>query len=157
MSSTVSPTSDQRPDPESVRLAMDEAWREHQHARDQTWTALKLTIALVAGFVAIEVRFHNHLATAFGAVLVIAEAYSGLCIAKHHRAYQRLKFRHILNCEEWLGLHRSDLICDVTEPAPITWLDTFRGSKQNSVLFIMRMQMGLIVFALIFVVGSFFL
>jgi hypothetical protein len=156
MNSTAT-SSEKTPDPESVRIAMDEAWREHQHARDQTWTALKLTIVLVAGFVAIEVRFHNHLATTLGAALVIAEAYSGICIAMHHRAYQIIKFRHILHCEEWLGLHRSDLIDDVTEPAPIEWRDAFRRSKQNSVLFIMRMHMGLIVFALIFAVGSFFL
>lgn len=66
----------------------------------------------------------------------------------------RVKFKHIMNCEEWLGLRRDDLIGDVTSPDEISWLDMFRVTKSNSVLFIMRMQLALIAFAILFAGAS---
>lgn len=30
------------PKNESVRIAMDQAWRDHHHARNQTWRALQM-------------------------------------------------------------------------------------------------------------------
>lgn len=142
------------PESESVRAAMDEAWREHQHARDQTWRGLQMMIALVAGLVAVEVQFHNAAATVAVAALVTAQSIAGLLIAKHHRAYQRRKFTHIMNCEEWLGLRRDDLISEIEVPSEITWLDLFRVTRHNTVLFIMRMHLGFIVFAVMFAVAS---
>jgi hypothetical protein len=150
-------TPDEKPDADSVRVSLSDAWREHQHARDQTWTALKLTVALVAGFVAVEVRFHNHIATSFGAFLVIAQAAGGLLIAKHHRTYQIQKFRHIRNFQQFLGLERADLISDAEDPKPIRWRDLFHVKRHNTVLFIMRMHLGVIAFALLFTAASFFL
>jgi hypothetical protein len=145
------------PEPDSVRAAMDHAWREHQHSRDQTWKALQIIIALLAGLVAVEVRFHNATATGMAAALVVLLSFVGLLITKHHRTYQISKFTHIMHCEEWLGLRHSGLISDVTIPSPISWADVFiqwRQAKQNTVLFIMRMQVGIIAFAIVFAVAS---
>lgn len=133
---------------------MDQAWREHQHARDQTWKALQIIIALVAGLVAVEVRFHNAYATVVTALLIIAQSLAGLLIAKHHREYQLLKFTHIMQCEEWLGLRHPQLISGVAKPLEITWGDLIRPRKPNAVLFIMWMHLWIIAFAVLFAVAS---
>ena len=34
----------------------------------------------------------------------------GLWVTKNHRVLERREFIHIMNCEEWLGLHQDRLI-----------------------------------------------
>ena len=60
-----------KPDNETVRLAMELAWRDHHHARDQTWKAEKVLgaelIALVVAGRAVPTReVLLELATALG-------------------------------------------------------------------------------------------
>lgn len=98
------------PDDASVRSAMELAWRDHHHARDQTWKAVQMVAALGAGFITVEIQFHNFIATLATGILVILTAYFAITITKNHRKLERRKFIHIMNCEEWLGLHRDDLI-----------------------------------------------
>ncbi len=43
---------------ESIRLAMDQAWRDHHHARDQTWKALQIVVVLGAGLVTVDFNFN---------------------------------------------------------------------------------------------------
>ncbi|MBW2737280.1 MAG: hypothetical protein JRE64_00235, partial [Deltaproteobacteria bacterium] len=44
------------PDKESVIAAMDQAWRDHHHARDQTWKALQIEAVLGAGLVTVDAQ-----------------------------------------------------------------------------------------------------
>ena len=139
------------PEPESIRFAMDQAWRDHHHARDQTWKAVQAEIALAAGMVGVDVQFAKSGATiAAGALLLLATIF-GMCISLHHRKLEIRKFKHIMNCEKALGLHRSDLISDVALPRPIRIWDIFLIWKTNTALFILRMHFSIAVFAVLFV------
>ena len=141
------------PDAESIRMALDQAWSDHQHTRDQTWKALQMEFFLAAGLVGIEWQIHNAYATIFIGLLVIVTALCGVQITLRHRNKVELtKFKHIENCEKALGLYRSDLIGKVGQPAPISWLDAFKPWKSNTAIFILRMHMALLVFAGVFVV-----
>lgn len=65
------------------------------------------------------------------------------------------KFRYIFNCEKFLGLHRDDLIPPGTLkfPGPIRLMDMFRPSVQNTAVFIFRMHMVILAFAVVYVVA----
>lgn len=155
-----SPTTKQDPDRESLRLAMQLAWQDHQHARDQTWRALQIEAVLGAGLVSIDMQFHALPATIPAAALVMVAALLGVFISWQHRKLERRKFFHIMNCEEALGLHREDLIpteAQRTEqnkeflarlPEPLSLRAIFWG-KGNTALFILRMHIAIILFAAI--------
>jgi len=95
---------------ESVLAAMSAAWGDHHHARDQTWKSLQMVAVLAAGLITVDVQFHNWIATLFAGILVLASSYFGVRITLNHRKLEIRKFIHIMNCEEFLGLHRDDLI-----------------------------------------------
>jgi disulfide bond formation protein DsbB len=140
------------PEQESIRMAMDQAWRDHHHARDQTWRAVQIEAVLAAGMVGVDFQLENVGATIAAGILVIIAAIFGIMISLHHRKLEIRKFNHILNCEEALGLHQPNLIDNVSLPSPITFWDIFRFRKMNTALFILRMHFAIIVFAVIFVV-----
>jgi len=96
--------------PENIRAAMEDAWRDHHHARDQTWRVLQIEAALGAGLVTVDAQFHSIWATVFAGILVILAALSGMLISWHHRKLERRKFIHIINCEDQLGLHKWNLV-----------------------------------------------
>jgi len=89
---------------------MELAWRDHHHARDQTWKAVQIVAVLGAGLVTVDAQFGNPVATDAAAILVVLVAFFGILISLHHRKLECRKFVHLMNCEEHLGLRRKDLI-----------------------------------------------
>ena len=100
----------QKPSDESLMKAMELAWRDHHHARDQTWKTVQIVAVLGAGLLSIDFAYENLIATRFAAILVILAAAFGVGITWNHRKLEIRKFIHIMNCEELLGLHRDDII-----------------------------------------------
>ena len=98
------------PSKEALIAAMGAAWRDHHHARDQTWKVLQIEAILGAGLVTVDAHVGSPIATAVAAALVIIASAVGTMITVRHRDLERRKFIHIMNCEEALGLHRDDLI-----------------------------------------------
>lgn len=143
-----------RPDDDSVRLAMELAWRDHHHARDQTWRA---EAVLGAGLVTVETQFRNPVATLAAATLVILAALFGILISLHHRKLERRKFVHIMNCEEYLGLRRKDLIPSyeddkdggVRRPETFSFWAVLNPYKHSTAIFILRMHISIMLFAII--------
>lgn len=164
---------DHRPAPEDVRAAMDQAWRDHHHARDQTWKALQIEAVLGAGLVTIDAQHASFKPTLAAAALVVAAALFGVLISWHHRKLERRKIIHVFNCEQYLGLHRDDLIPAHEEgaglqkkpaqvrdgavalPQPFTWWQVLDVRRTNTALFIMRMHFAIIAFAVIVVVARY--
>lgn len=138
---------------DSIRAAMDQAWRDHHHARDQTWKALQMEALLAAGLIGVDVQFENPVVTIAAGLLVVIAAISGILLSLHHRKLEVRKITHVFNCEQLLGLHRSDLICGVSAPLPIRFWDIFLFWKMNTALFILRMHFTIIVFAALFVIA----
>ena len=145
------------PDNESVRLVLELAWRDHHHARDQTWRALSMEALLGAGLVTVDAHFENATATIAAAALVVLAALFGILISLHHRALELRKFVHIINCEEYLGLRRKDLIpsCDddpiggVERPQAFSFWAVFNPWHHSTAIFILRMHIAIIAFAII--------
>ena len=98
------------PSEESLRSVIECAWRDFQHARDQTWRALQIVAVLGAGLVTVDAQFKNVTATILTGCLIVIAAISGILIAMKHRKVQRQKYIHIMNCQAKLGLHQDDLI-----------------------------------------------
>ena len=142
------------PDNESVRLAMDLAWRDHHHAREQTWKALQTEVALAAGLIGINWQIQNIYATVLTGVIVLIVSFFGILISLHHRKLEIRKFTHIINCEEALGLHRDDLLPKATIqlPSPLRVSDIFRPSVRNTAAFILRMHFAIAIFTVVFVI-----
>ena len=65
------------PTEESIRTAMELAWRDHHHARDQTWKTVQIVAVLGAGLLSMDLVNKNLIATAFASVLVIIAAAFG--------------------------------------------------------------------------------
>ena len=161
------PNENDGPTPESVRAVMGEAWRDHRHARDQTWRALQIEAVLGAGLVTVDAQFHNIVATAFAGALTILAAASGLLISWHHRKLQRQKFIHISNYEEWLCLHREDLMPKAVEgkdtrpeivrngavsvPKKLRYRDVIDPRVHNTALFILRMHLVIMAFGILMI------
>ena len=146
-------------DPDSIRLAMDLAWRDHHHMREQTWRALQIEAVLVAGLIGIDWQIQNIYATIAAGLLVLFAAPFGIQITLRHRQGEIRKFTHITNCEEALGLHRDDLLpADTTKiPSPVRFIDAFRPSVSNTSAFILRMHIAIILFSILYVLGRIFL
>ena len=139
------------PDPESIRAAMDEAWRDHHHARDQTWRALQIEFLIAAAVVGVNWQIDSLFAAVVSGWLVFLTALCGVQITLHHRNRVEItKFRHIMHCEEVLGLHRDDLINGVTMPEKISFWHVFCPWKGNTALFILRMHVAILVFSILF-------
>ncbi len=98
------------PSEESIRKAMELAWQDHHHARNQTWKTVQIVVVLGAGLFTVDFNYKKFLATLCAAILVIIAAIFGALITWNHRKLERRKFIHLMNCEEFLGLHRNDLI-----------------------------------------------
>jgi hypothetical protein len=144
-----------QPDLESIRLAMDLAWRDHHHMREQTWRALQIEAALAAGLVGVDWQLQNIYVTIATGILVVIASTFGVLITLHHRRGEIRKFTHIVNCEEALGLHRKDLLPPSTTeiPKPIRFIDAFNPWIQNTSAFILRMHIAILVFAALYLVG----
>jgi len=152
------------PEPESVRLAMDQAWRDHHHARDQTWKAVQIEAVLGAGLITVDVQFGNIFATCAAGALVLIAAFFGILISLHHRNLEIRKLIHVLNCEEYLGLRNNRLIpsfdddkeAGVKRPSKIPLWRVFDYRKRSTAVFIMRMHIAIMIFAVIIVIARTF-
>ncbi len=137
----------------SLEIGMQLAWQDHHHARNQTWEALKLEALLAIALIGIDVsRIVSPAIPYIGSALLFLLATSGLMITLHHRELERRKFRHIMHCEEALGLRK--YIDGVGMPAPIYIWDIFLFWKSNTILFIMRMHFTILVIAVLFFLSS---
>jgi hypothetical protein len=157
------------PDTESIREAMRLAWKDHHHARDQTWKGVQIVAVLVAGMITVDIQFANVWATVLAGVPVIVAAIFGYLITVNHRKLERRKFIHIMNCEERLGLHKDDIIPydpkdgsldkkdpyikngAVSIPELYRPIEILNPIKQNTSLFIARIHWAMIAFSLIFI------
>lgn len=155
------------PSEESLRKAMELAWKDHHHARDQTWKTVQMVAVLGAGLLTIDLQYKSLLATALSTILVVLAAAVGVGITWNHRKLERRKFIHLMNCEELLGLHRddiiplargndsaenkSDLVKDgaVSVPSKYSIIDIIHPLKQNTSLFILRIHLAIMAFALL--------
>ncbi len=134
----------------SIRAAMDQAWRDHHHARDQTWNALRIEAVLAGGMVTTNFVFTDPMATMPAAAIVVLACLFGMLISIHHRRLEVRKITHVYNCEQVLGLHHPDLISDVRPPKMFSPFDVVFPWENNTALFIFRMHVALLVFAVVF-------
>ena len=158
---------EERPTEESLRMAMDQAWRDHHHARDQTWKTVQIVAVLGAGLLSMDLVNKNLAATAFATVLVVIASAFGAGVTWNHRKLEVRKFIHLMNCEELLGLHRDDVIPLYTTPqemkskkkrvwdgavalpAEFSGLAVINPAKNNTALFMLRMHLAIMVFAVL--------
>jgi hypothetical protein len=104
---------------------------------------------VVAGVVGANWQLQSSIVTIVAAIFVCIVTLCGIQITLRHRnSVEIRKFKHIMNCEEALGLHTDSLISDVKPPMPITIWDAFCPWKGNTSLFILRMQLSIMGFAL---------
>jgi hypothetical protein len=113
-----------RPSKTSVRSAMENAWRDYHHARDQGWRTLLIVLVIGVAFLTIDIHYHNVVVTLCAAVLTIIAGYFGANVTLNLRKCERKKFIHILNCEQFLGLLRDDLI-------PLKWNNKLAGMDES--------------------------
>ena len=143
-------------DPElksSLEKGMELAWKDHHHARNQTWEALKIEALLAIALIGIDIgKVVSPAVPYIGSVLLFLLSISGIMITLHHRDLERRKFRHIMHCEEALGLRK--YIDGVKPPSPIYIWDIFLFWKSNTILFIMRMHFTILVLSVLFFLSS---
>lgn len=137
----------------NVRVALTQAWQDHQHSRDQTWKALQIEVVLVGSLIVVQYQFQNKYATLSTGILVLISALFGIAVTVHHRRYQRQKFNQISKFERELGL--LNLIGDLPEPKVLNWYDIINLSIGNTPLFIIRMYLAIIIFIIIFISATF--
>ena len=133
----------------SIEMAMECAWRDHHHARDQTWKSLHVEAILTAALIGINLTSIEEklpYLPLIGSILIAFLSISGLMIATHHRELERRKFRHIMHCEDALGIR--NYIDEVDLPRSIFIWEAFFIWKSNTVLFIMRMHFIILLFAI---------
>ncbi len=139
------------PAPESLRAALDQAWRDHHHARDQTWRTVQIEAVLAAGLVSVDFQYESVTATGFAAALVVLASILGVLISLHHRELECRKFLHITNLERALELIRDDLIpsSSISAPPKLKWWHIFDLRVLNTAAFILRMHAAILAFALV--------
>jgi hypothetical protein len=137
------------PQEEDIRVAMDQAWRDHHHARDQTWKALQMVTVLAAGVVGVDAQFAKPHATLAAALLTIVGTAFGMAITLRHRNnVEVLKFTHITNCQN--VLHLDQLLGDISIPERLHIWDVFLIWKNNTSLFILRLYIVIALFVALF-------
>ena len=148
---------------------MELAWKDHHHARDQTWKTVQIVAVLGAGLLTIDLQYESLLATSLSGALVFFAALFGAGITWNHRKLERRKFIHLMNCEELLCLHRDDIIPlksgkdwakdksqlvrdgAVSVPTLYSRWHIINPFKQNTSLFILRMHLAIMVFTLLII------
>ena len=130
---------------DSIRLALKLAWQDHQHVRNQAFKALFARIILALAVIAVACLFSFRvLPIAFSAIFLIS-ALPMIMYFMHHRTIERRKFQQIYNCEEVLGLHRSELFpkAECAAPQSFSLFDVFNFRCNNSVVFLIRFELVL--------------
>ena len=108
---------------------------------------------LAAGLVSVDAQYHNPIATTTLAALVVVAAFFGTLISLHHRRLEIRKVTHILHCEEALGLHRTDLISDVSLPSELRLRHALNPCVSNTAAFILRIHFAILLFALVIAIA----
>jgi hypothetical protein len=139
------------PDSLSIRQALDIAWREHQHVRDQTWKSVQMVTILAVGLVTVDIRLASTTATVVAGLLVMLLGYWGALITLHHREYQRQKFQEILNCERKLLLIPTIVPAGVRVPDRMRFWHAFSPYVSHTAAFLLRMHVALMIFGAIFI------
>lgn len=148
-----SPISKKRELKSSLELGMELAWQDHHHARNQTWEALKIEALLAVALIGIDVsKIINSSIPYIGSILLFLLSISGIMITLHHRELERRKFRHLMHCEDALGLRK--YIDSVKLPSPIYIWDIFFFWRSNTILFIMRMHFAILLISLLFFLSN---
>ena len=143
---------------QSIISAMELAWRDHHHARDQTWKALQIEFAIAAAVVGINWAITSITLGLASGILLFITTLCGVQITLRHRNRVELtKFRHIMNCEETLGLRKDGLIDKVKSPEKIKFIEAFLPWKGNTALFILRMHIAILLFSALFIIWRIFL
>ena len=143
-------------EPESVRAALEHAWKDHHHCRDQTWKALQMELVIIAALIAISYQIENIPVILITSALAIVLSICGIQITVRHRNnVECLKFEHIRNCSEALGLMREELISGTGLPKKISVLDAFNPTKANTSLFILRMHVAVFIFSSMYFIWIF--
>ena len=151
----------ERPLDDAVIGALNQAWQDHHHMRDQTWRVVQMEAMLCAGLVAVEFTYGNVATTVLGAILVALIGYCGFCITWHHRKREKEKFQTIAKCQEQLRL--SPGVIEIPEEEgkdqkdPIIAPKTLREAllcalnlrKNNTFLFLCRLHLVMILFSLL--------
>jgi hypothetical protein len=138
---------------QSIISAMELAWRDHHHARDQTWKALQIEFIISAAVVGINWTITSVLVGLASGFLLLITTLCGVQITLRHRNRVELtKFRHIMNCEEALGLRQVGLIDSVKSPEKIKFIEAFLPKKGNTALFILRMHVAILLFSVMFII-----
>ena len=106
--------------------------------------------------VGIDWRLSNKFATVAVAIIFVCATLFGLVITQHHRSVERGKFENIIAIEKRLRLQDSGLFTKVKVPDLIKWLDVVNPKKSNTMLFISRMHIGLLLFGIIYLVVTAF-
>jgi hypothetical protein len=155
------------PSDSSVQQAMEQAWKDHHHARDQSWKAIQIVFGLAVGLITIDFTHHSLFATSWAALLVIVAALFGASITWNHRILERKKFIHLMNFQGWLGLLDDKLIPvlpardarapvevrdgAVKVPERFKLRDIFNPFEHSTALFILRMHIVIMFFSVLLV------
>ncbi len=86
---------------------------------------------------------------------MIIAAIFGVLITLHHREGERNKFSFIYNCEEALHLHDPNFLPekDWQLPSELRFIDAFNIHVQNTSAFILRMNIAIMFFAVLYIIG----
>jgi len=138
-----------RADGDSLRCALDKAWWDIHHSRDQTWRALQIVVAMAAGMIAIDWQLERQAATIAASVLVVIAAVFGVAVAyRHRKAVEERQWQVILKCERDLGIRY--LYAGMREPRMMRWREIWVPWHTSVSLFIIRMQIVLMLFACLY-------
>lgn len=112
-------------------------WKDHHHARTQTWQALHVTGIVAVALIGIQWKSGSVLVGCLTSVVLILVSFFGMQITMRHRnSVEIKKFEMICAIEERLGLRGTDF----SIPDRIGWRDIYRVNKSNTSLFLIRMQ-----------------
>ncbi len=138
-----------RPSQSALEMALDKAWTDHHHARDQTWKSLQAEVTIGVGLFGASVLFPIPKLTLLSSGLLALVSISAIMITWRHRnAVERRCFIHITKLERALGLKRC--LGKTRIPRKLRYLDIIDPRENNTSLFILRMHVAILVFAALF-------
>lgn len=140
---------------DSLRCALHKAWWDVHHSRDQTWKALQIVVAMAAGMIAIDWQVSALPATVAAGILVVFSAIFGVAVAVRHRNFtEKNQYAVIRECESQLGIRDlHDYPTDSASISPAVDIFRFNTAHQNVSVFIVRMNVVLAAFAIVWVVA----
>jgi len=140
-----------KPSEEVLLKCLEMEWLDHFQTRNQTWKSLEIEAVLAIGLIGIDWQLDNIFATSMVGFLLIISTIFGFLVTIHHRNnVEVMKFAHIIDIEERLGMLEPDLFGDVKKPRPFKWIELI-PLKISTSLFIIKMHLALMVFGIIYI------